>query len=437
MSRAQEKKPIRHEERDPRNTRRLWFAVAASIAMGVGVTAGCADTGADAGNLLGAWRARVDTIADTIVVRTLSGSTRGTAALVAESRIGTLDGADHEIFGNIVGLTVTPSGDLVVYDYQVPALRRFAADGRYLGTLGRQGSGPGEYANSDGGLIALRDGRIVLRDPGNARLTIYDSNGNYSGSLPIPGGSFTSRPMVAAPDGGFYNTNDSRGQPTRMVRYTADMEPVDTLPRPEPRITSTTIRAEREGASQTWLVPFTPSWLWAFHPDGYFLAAASGEYAIDALRIGQPVLRIIRNAVQVPVSPDERAAEEARVTAGMQRLDPAWRWNGPAIPATKPVLRTLHVGQNGRIWAQLYQSGERMSDAERDPGEDGIPAGPQFRESIVFDLFESDGQYVGQVVAPDGFSTSPRPIFGTDHVWAVEHDALGVQRVVRYRIAWP
>lgn len=61
----------------------------------------------------------------------------------------------------------------------VPALRKFAADGEYLVTLGGRGHGPGEYANSDGGLVVFTDGRVVLRDPGNGRFTVYGRDGEH------------------------------------------------------------------------------------------------------------------------------------------------------------------------------------------------------------------------------------------------------------------
>jgi len=382
----------------------------------------------------GEWRAQVDTLGDTIVVRTLSGSQWGAAKLVAELQIGTLDGPEYEIFGDVAGLAVTPAGGILIYDRQVPALRRFSSDGRYLGTLGRSGAGPGEYANSDGGLAVLKDGRIVLRDPGNARLTVYAADGSYLESWPIPGGRFTSVPMVAAADGGFYNPIFGDGQPLRLVRYGQDGRPADTLPRPEPQIQPATVQAQTEGASQTWLVPFSQAALWTFHPQGYYLSAITGQYAIDALRPGGPVLRVARVSEPVPVTPEELAVNEERVTTAMRRLVPSWRWNGPSIPRIKPILRGVQAGEDGRLWVLLHQPGERVPEDELDPEPGAGPPSPQFREPTVFDVFEEDGRYLGRVSAPPGFSIEPRPVFRGGHVWAIDRDKLGVQRVIRYRI---
>jgi hypothetical protein len=381
-----------------------------------------------------AWQAQVDTIGDTIVVRTVAGSAWGTADLALDVRIGAVEGADYEIFGEIAALAVDTAGDIYVYDGQVPALRKYAPDGRYLRTLGRKGGGPGEYAKSDGGLAVLRDGRVVLRDPGNARFTVYAPDGTYLTSWPMRGGTYTSVPVIAAGDGGFYTPVFSRDEPMRLVHYAPDGTPGDSLAPPNRRVESATVTARVTGASQTWTVPFTATAPWVFHPDGYFVSAVTDEYAIDLLRPNDRVLRLTKPAQPVPATADERAAEERRVTDAMRQLDPSWRWNGPPIPKTKPIIAGLYAGGDGRIWVALHQPGVRVPDEELEPGTAGARPAPQFREPVVFDVFEKDGRYLGRVRAPTRFSTWPDPVFRGDLVWSTESDAAGVQYVVRYRI---
>jgi hypothetical protein len=393
-------------------------------------------TGGDSRPSSGDWTARTDSIGDTIVIRTISGSDRGTATLVPQLRIGALDGADHEQFGRISGIAVDREGTIYVYDAQVPALRRFAPDGDFLGNLGREGSGPGEYRNSDGGLAVLAEGRVLLRDPGHGRFTIYGAGGDFEESWPGPEGRFSpSSPVIPAADGGIYNSEfDARG--SFLVRYSPAGVPVDTLFPPQRGVEMAQVSATREQSiSQTWRVPFSASALSRFHPAGYFLSAVSDRYTIDLHRTGGSVLRIEREAAAVPVTSEERAAEEDRVTQAMRGVDPAWRWNGPPIPRTKPILSGLFAGIDGQIWAQLHGPGEPVPADQLEPGRDGTVL-PRFREPIVFDVFEIDGRYLGPVRAPTELSTSPTPVFGADHVWAVARDELGVQYVVQYRIEW-
>ena len=174
--------------------------------------------------------------------------------------------------------------------------------------------------------------------------------------------------------------------------------------------------------------------MWTWHPEGYYLSALSRRYAIDLLRRDRRVLRLVKDVEPTRVTSEERAAQEDRVSRAMRRLDPSWRWNGPPIPQTKPILRRLYAGEDGRIWALLYQPSERVADHEPEPGPDGGPPMPQFREPTVFDVFEKDGRYLGRVAAPAAFSTEPRPFFRGDNVWSTERDELGVQYVVKYRI---
>lgn len=135
-------------------------------------------------------------------------------------------------------LAADEDGYIYVVDSQVPALRKYGPDGRYVATFGREGGGPGEYKGPDGGLAVLPDGRIALRDPGNARITLYTPEGEPAGTWPIRGGFTTSRPMVVDTAGNVYTLIllDPGADVTKwrmgVVRYGPDGSPRDTLPAP-------------------------------------------------------------------------------------------------------------------------------------------------------------------------------------------------------------
>jgi hypothetical protein len=48
---------------------------------------------------------------------------------------------------------------------------------------------------------------------------------------------------------------------------------------------------------------------------------------------------------------------------------------------------------------------------------------------VLFDVFDREGRYLGEVRGPDGFRTWPTPVFNGDSVWAAVEDDLGVIRV--------
>ena len=62
--------------------------------------------------------------------------------------------------------------------------------------VGGRGEGPGELKGPDGGLAVLSDGRILVRDPGNARLQEFLPDGTPGESWTVVRGGFhTSRPL--------------------------------------------------------------------------------------------------------------------------------------------------------------------------------------------------------------------------------------------------
>ena len=113
-----------------------------ATAMTTAVLAAC---GTDDGTAYGGPDQVVDTIGDTIVARTLSGSVWGVdATLVPEVSIGELEGPEEYLFGNVYAIAVDDNRHVYVLDSQAENVRVFDADGIHLRTLGGRGEGPGE-----------------------------------------------------------------------------------------------------------------------------------------------------------------------------------------------------------------------------------------------------------------------------------------------------
>lgn len=292
-------------------------------------------------------------VGDTLVVRTVAGSAWGESArLEPEMRIGKLEGEDADLLGDVRGIAVAPDGAIYLYDAQVPALRKYAPDGTFIATFGREGGGPGEYRASDGGLAVLPDGRVLLRDPGNARIDVYDPDGLALDTWPLRGGYFTSRPLYVD-TAGFAYTQIPGTRPDG-TRYAAlqllapDGTPGDTILAPEWDFDDATVVFSTEEprmvggmpiATIVNPVPFTPRAHWTFSPLRFMIGGLSTEYAIDVFRPDGTVLRIRRDMQPVPLSRPEKDAYRMATIRGFQRLAPDWKWNGPPHPGCQATVQ--------------------------------------------------------------------------------------------------
>lgn len=413
-----------------------------AISSTVLLYAGCAGDTGPAGT---GWLAVVDTIADTVIVRTISGSVWGdTARLEPEISIGTLDGADEYVIGEPRAIAVDTAGVIYLLDVQVPVVRAYSAEGTYLRDVGRAGEGPGEYESPDG-LAVLPDGRLLVRDPPNSRITVFGAEGDYLEEWPLAGGFNTDRRFYVDPTGNSYVTTLlERGLAPwdwkfGLIRYSPDGVIGDTLPAPTWDYEPAQVTASRENSSSVRRVPFTPDVVWSFSPLGYMVGGLTSDYQIDMFRRSAPVLRIERESTPVPVKSGEANERVRRITVGLRRQYGSWRWNGADVPATKPPFRELFVSREGNVWVLVSSEGvPTMSTTEAK--EEEVRSGDvvlRFREPPAFDVFAPTGEYLGPVSVSASFRVEPEPIVAGDHVWAVTRDELEVPSIVRFRIVRP
>ena len=92
--------------------------------------------------------------------------------------------SDSSVFGQIEDVDLLPDGGVVVLDGQARALYVYSPEGRLLRTLAGPGRGPGEIALSAEVEVGP-EGRVMVADAGNRRLTLWASDGSRLASRRI------------------------------------------------------------------------------------------------------------------------------------------------------------------------------------------------------------------------------------------------------------
>lgn len=146
-----------------------------------------------------------------------------------------LEGAlDSDLFSP--GLMVARDSTIYVYDYGDQAVKAFALDGTLRWRFGRDGRGPGEFANPLD-MQLDREGKLWIADPSTSRVTVVSSAGRLvrtaQTELPIE------RVLPLDPEGflGFafagekprFDRFDSLGKTLGQVRHPAWLDTVPSL----------------------------------------------------------------------------------------------------------------------------------------------------------------------------------------------------------------
>lgn len=339
--------------------------------------------------------------------------------LIQEARIGAADAGSAVAFANVVDVTLDPLGRVWVADAQQHQVRIFEADGRPVRSIGRKGGGPGEFSGISG-MAWAPDGRLWILDGGNARFAVYDTAGALIATHPRSS-IMTTSPWPGRFDvkGRLYDvagtiTPDGSILPS-IVRTDVAGQARDTfrLPRfDEDRFQVTRGDARNRVVTQI-TVPFTGRQFWALDPQGRVWVANTAEYHIERHAFaGGMETAVARRSPRVPVSPEERARV---VESYSEFIRQGGTIDLSRIPATHPALGGFLFDDAGRMWV--------MPVTRRD-------------EDRVLDVFEPEGRYLGRVVLPGPYRSTPRAIRGNRMVVVVRDDD-DVQSLTIMRIEIP
>ena len=368
-------------------------------------------------------------VGDTTTVRFLGVAPRE-GTLVEETRIGVLEGPPEYQFGRVSDIAVDEDEGIYVFDGLAPALRYYNAAGEYVRTLGSEGEGPGEYQDASLGMAVRRtDGRLVMRDPRNMRLNVYNPDGSTSESWRVESGLFTSGATTLGSDDHVYlKTLTGRPEPNKpwpiaLLHMDDRGQLVDTLLPPS-------LPNEPDGPVGT----FTVSKVWAMSPLGGFVVGVNDRYMLTHYRSDGTVLRIERDVPLPSVLTGERRELEDMNAWRLRTQGQFMTSELPPVPDTKPAYRSIMVGEQGRIWVRRYVEAEQGESIQRQ-GPPGMEPPPptSWREATVMDVFGSSGEFLGEVRVPPRTELS---VLRHDRVWGIQRGEFDEAYVVGFRLEW-
>jgi len=321
-----------------------------------------------------------------------------------------------------MSINVGPDGQLAVVDFEL-GVAGVGPDGTWLGALTRAGDGPGEVEMPLAAAYA-DDSTLAILDFGNGKIVFLDSGGELireSRVDPLPLGRVLRKGQLI----GLGLTADGTGLIT------------DREPRPESgEILQVLVRLPRDGSSADTIVAATvptvgggweparneiaPGW-----PRLVSSAAADGRiayaghtsgYAIEILEPDGGRREICRTVDPTPLRPDEFEVEISEDSPAEYR-DALANAVRPEQPA--PISRLL-FGRQGRLWVERERFGRR----------DG-PAAFLGRPGSLFDVFDRDDRYLGEVRTPEGAHLMAA---SGDLLWMIEYGPFDVPTVVAYRM---
>lgn len=373
-----------------------------------------------------------DSAGVTIVENTHQGLwTESTAwTLEEELRIGGLGGELPYQFGQVGTVAVDSEGRIFVSDVQAQEVRVFSAEGEFIRTVGRPGSGPGELALGASMVLLSPGDTLLVPDVRNRRINRFGPGGESLGSTPME--PEKGRPLR-------YNLTPAGGM-TVQVRpvgpaNAGGAENLDAIVVIEPSglFGDTLLKFPSGGLFQgPGIHYFTPEPQWDVTDSLTVLFGVNDEYRIGYYDRTGSLTRIV-------AFPAERSPiTERDIRAFFAYLDRAWLDAGvppSRLPANHrrvhfaeflPAFSVFHIGFRGSLWVQPVQPPGLLSDEEIELY--------NFVEDFGggdWDVFDRDGRFVGIVSMPRRFS--PRTFMG-DKIYGVWRDDLDVQYVLRLRI---
>ena len=333
--------------------------------------------------------------------------------------IGLSDGPSALQLFHVQDVRRRADGNVLVVNAGTQEVRLYSPSGAYIRTIGRSGSGPGEFRSPRRLWLDTHDS-IIVADLD--RLLIFDSAGTFVRSHAFSSayssyatGDATYLRLVLAPNVNpvalGYNRPDFA-----IVRFTADGTPADTLTQVSGSEVYRTSPTGREVYSYS--APFGAQRMIAVHSRSVF--TGDGKiFEVRQLDERGTLRRILRRSGEPqPVTAEAIALfeqsmlqlfqiEEQRVL--LRQLFQEWSY-----PDTQPEYDRLVIDRPGNVWIRHFHV--------------------EPEDSTAWTIFNNAGWWLGDLSLPAALEVKD---IGDHYLLGVWTDDLGVEQVRQYRIEKP
>lgn len=411
-------------------TRRLQHLSPVLLAALIAAACGTADRGASV--------FQVRDSAGVHLVTTGERGVWGTAAgwrLRETLRISGAAGGSGKGFSSVADLGLDGDGDVLVLDPHDGRVVVFDSTGRWMRSFGRAGSGPGAFSSSASAIVVSAGDTVFIADGARFRVVVFASNGTPIGSFDTPlqagqalrWGRSARGKIVEQARTALLPGADSAAPENVLVERSSRGTVLDTLL----HLPLGDVPNLRGGKVRL----FAPEARWDIGDHGRVLVAVSDVYRVAEYDSTGTLRTVIDHPYEPrPVTADDQdALKKLLATAMISRgsVPPAFITqivNNIEFAPTYPAIGFLFNGPNG---SALVQHGATLEELRERGGTSDVSLESIRRGSPNWDVFDRSGRYLGVLTFPERFT--PKRVAGTA-VYGVETDSTGAPSVVRLAI---